>query len=122
MRWLGILLALVLVLPAAAQDAARGRRVFTRCIACHSLDPASGPTPGPSLIGVVGRPAASLPDYEYSAVLGRAGRSGLVWTEDTLDRFLTDTELFLPGTVMGLLRLPEAADRRALVDLLKATK
>lgn len=113
---------MTLAVPAAAQDIARGRSVFTRCTACHSLEPSRGPMPGPSLIGVVGRPAGTVPDFEYSPVLAEAGQRGLVWTEENLDRFLADTERFLPGTVMGLLRLPQPADRRALIDLLRSSR
>ncbi|MBM3535444.1 MAG: c-type cytochrome [Alphaproteobacteria bacterium] len=118
------LLAALLILSTAAamaQDLRRGERVFTRCIACHSLEE-RGPTPGPSLIGIVGRKAAALPDFEYSPVLLEAGRRGLVWTEEALDRYLTDTEAFLPGSVMGYLSLPNADDRRALIDLLKTAR
>ena len=58
----------------------------------------------------------------FSPALIEAGRKGLVWTEDALDRFVADTEAFLPGTVMGFLRIPEAADRRALIDLIKSVR
>ena len=120
-----LLLALLLVVAAgtaSAQDLKRGRTVFTRCIACHSLEAERSPAPGPSLIGVVGRAAAALPDFEYSPALVEAGRRGLVWTEEALDRFVADTEAFLPGTVMGFLRIPDAADRRALVELIKSAR
>ncbi len=120
-----LLLALLLVAAAgtaSAEDLQRGRRVFTRCIACHSLEAERGPAPGPSLIGIVGRAAAALPDFEYSPALVEAGRKDLVWTEDALDRFVTDTEAFLPRTVMGFLRIPNAEDRRALIELLKSAR
>jgi cytochrome c2 len=45
-----------------------------------------------------------------------------VWTEDALDRFLLDTEAFLPGSVMGFLALPNPADRRAVIDLIRAAR
>jgi cytochrome c len=114
------ILLLVATESGLAQDLARGRAAFTRCSACHSLEPGDGPKPGPSLIGVVGRPAASLPDFEYSPVLADAGGKGLVWSEENLLRFMADSEAFLPGTVMGLVRVPTEADRRALLELLEA--
>ncbi len=122
MRLLLALLVLVAAGAASAQDLQRGRRVFTRCIACHSLEAARGPAPGPGLIGIVGRAAAAVPDFEYSPALVAAGRRGLVWTEDALDRFVADTEVFLPGTVMGFLRIPNAEDRRALIELLRSAR
>jgi cytochrome c len=120
-RALAAAVALLACGSALAQDLARGRAVFALCSACHSLEPDAGPRPGPSLIGVIGRPAASLPAYEYSPVLTEAGRQGLLWTEEKL-RFMADSEAFLPGTVMGLVRVPAAADREALLELLKATR
>jgi cytochrome c len=115
--------AILLIANAAfAQDMQRGRAAFARCSACHSLEPDAGPKPGPSLIGVIGRPAASLPDFEYSSILTEAGQKGLVWTEDNLLRFMADSETFLPGTVMGLVRVPAEADRTALLGLLKAAR
>jgi cytochrome c len=115
-------LLVLLAADAVAQDLQRGRRVFTRCVACHSLEAGRGPAPGPSLVGVVGRPAAALADFEYSPALVEAGRKGLVWTEEALDRFLLDTEAFLPGSVMGFLALPNPADRRAVIDLIRAAR
>ena len=114
---LGVLLT---VGNAAADDLARGRVVFQRCVACHSIDPAEKPLPGPNLFGVVGRQAGNDPDYDYSPVLRAARRDGLIWTEAALDLYLADTEAFLPGTVMGFQRIDGADDRRALIVFLRA--
>jgi cytochrome c len=119
-RALVVALALLGAAPAHGQDLTRGRAVFARCSACHSLE--AEPRPGPTLIGVIGRPAAALPDFEYSPVLVEAGRKGLVWSEENLLHFMADSEAFLPGTVMGLVRVPAEADRRALLDLLRAAR
>lgn len=53
-----------------------GRQLFTHhCTACHTLDPSKNAF-GPSLIGVVDRPAASMPRFAYSEALQK---SGLTW-------------------------------------------
>ena len=57
--------AALLANTAVAGDAARGERVFERCYACHSVDPAETGLTGPNLAGVVGRRAASR-DFDYS--------------------------------------------------------
>ncbi|MDR3513002.1 MAG: c-type cytochrome [Caulobacteraceae bacterium] len=76
-------------------DPAKGSEVFQdRCTACHVL---AGVGQGPSLIGVVGRKAASLPDFNYSAGLKA---SGLVWSQPELDRFLSGPTKLVPGTAM----------------------
>jgi cytochrome c len=53
---------------------------------------------GPSLVGVYGRKAASLPGYDYSAALKA---SGLVWNAANLDAWLTDPSKLVPGTKMA---------------------
>ena len=97
-----------------------GARIFQRCYACHSLDPADRNLAGPTLRGVLGRRAGSVEGFEYSPALRDAGRGGLVWTEEAFDRFLDDPEEFVPGIRMGGVRLRDPAERRALIDWLKS--
>ena len=50
-------------------SAARGQRVFGACAACHSLQPEQNMT-GPSLAGLWGRKAGTLPSFDrYSPAL-----------------------------------------------------
>jgi cytochrome c len=48
-----------------------------------------------------------------------AGRRGLVWTPESLDRFLADPEGYLPGTYMGSPGLRDASERRAVIQFLR---
>jgi cytochrome c len=111
--------AALLADTAVAGDAARGGRVFERCYACHSVDPAETGLTGPNLAGVVGRRAASR-DFDYSPALREAGRRGLVWDEAALDAFLADPASAVPGTSMNFPGLRNEADRRDLIAYLKA--
>jgi len=96
----------------AAGDAARGANAFRACIACHSLEPGVHRT-GPSLAGVWGRKAGSLPDFaRYSSALKQ---SALVWNEQTLDPWLRDPQAAVPGNYM-IFRGVEA--ERARADLI----
>lgn len=102
--------------PLLAQgNATRGERVFQRCFSCHSVDPAERSLPGPNLAGVVGRRAGSLADFEYSPAMVAAGRQGLIWTAETLDRFLAAPEAVVPGTPMAPPPGLSAPDDRAAV-------
>lgn len=102
--------------PAAA---AAGKRLYLRCIACHSLS-ASGPAKvGPHLQGIVGRRAAAVPRFNYSPALAR---SGLVWNEATLDRWLQRPPGLVPGTTMAFAGLSDPAQRRALIAYLRNPK
>jgi cytochrome c len=97
----------------AAGDAAAGRALYqTRCTACHSLD-FNGV--GPAHRGVFGRAAAQAKGFAYSDAL-KASR--LVWSEDSLDRWLADPEKTAPGQRMGI-NVPDAKDRADLIAYLK---
>ena len=103
-----------LTLPAlAAGDADAGRALYqARCTACHSLD-YNGV--GPAHRGVFGRAAAQAPGFAYSEALKSAH---VVWNEETLDRWLTDPEKFVPGQRMGI-NVSEAKDRADVIAFLK---
>ncbi|WP_252192905.1 cytochrome c family protein [Rhizobium sp. CSW-27] len=86
--------------PLAAADPAKGRATFrSACSSCHVVESDSNVF-GPHLNGVVGRPAASLPDYNYSPAMREAGARGLVWDEVTLAAFLSSPSKTVPGTRM----------------------
>lgn len=118
-----VILAAWLVLaagPASAEgDPARGARVFQRCYACHSVDPAETNLQGPNLSGVLGRRAGSLAGFDYSEAMEAAGRAGVAWDARTLDAFMADPEALVPGTTMGPIRIPEPADRLDLIAYLR---
>lgn len=98
---------------AAAGDAAVGRTLYqARCSACHSPD-FNGV--GPAHRGVFGRLAAKVPGFAYSDALKSSPQ---MWTEDTLERWLTDPEKFAPGQRMGV-NVPDAKDRSDLIAYLK---
>jgi cytochrome c len=103
----------------AAGDAARGEQKFRDCGACHSLKP--GVTiVGPSLAGIFGRKAGSLTDFRYSAAMRR---SGITWSEQTLEAFIADPQASVPANRMPYEGMAEASDRADLIAYLeKATK
>jgi cytochrome c len=101
----------------AEGDAARGERVFQRCFSCHSVAPSeTAQLQGPSLHGVVGRPAATVAGFDYSDAMKAKAAGGLVWTPETLDRFIADPDTFVPGTPMVV--LPPLRDEQDRADLI----
>jgi cytochrome c len=110
------ILSMLAALPAAAQNAERGRQLFNQCSACHTVQAPSG-ADGPALAGVVGRASASLADFRYSRPMGRAN---LTWDEATLDRYLASPQEVVPGTRMAFAGLAQAADRADLIAYLKS--
>lgn len=101
---------------AAAADASHGKAIFReQCGLCHVGGPGDGEGgQGPNLNGVVGRKAASQPGFHYTPALKA---SGLVWTPETLDRFLSDPSKLVPGTAMPV-SLTDAKDRQDIIAYL----
>ncbi len=112
------LLALVAFAPGArAQDA--GETIFKRyCAVCHTVQAGMNKI-GPSLHGVVGRPAGTAPGYSYSDA---NKKSGITWTEANLDKYLTDPKAMVPGTKMLFAGIKNPDDRKAVIAYLAQQK
>ncbi len=111
---ISILLSLTLTATHAFADpAADGKAFFeVQCIACHTAkDGDNGGNQGPSLVGVLGRPAASDKEFTYTPQLQAAK---LIWDAANLDRFLTAPDQVVPGTAM-VFAVPDKADRDKLI-------
>ena len=96
----------------ARGDAARGKTLYQACAACHSIDDNEI---GPKHRGVVGRRAGSIADYNYSTALKA---SGITWNDATLDRWLVNPSLLVPGTKM-FFKIDDAQARADLIAYLK---
>lgn len=119
---LALCAALLTPLFAQAEDdgmEAAGRQLFTHhCTACHSLDTSKNAF-GPSLVGVVGRPAANVPRFAYSKAMQE---SGLTWTEDNLRKWIADNEALVPGTRMRHVSITDQAEQDYLISFLRTLK
>ena len=108
-------LALLAVVPrpAPAADAGRGKTLYAACAACHSEKPDAL---GPNLKGVVGRKAAALDDFRYSAPMRRAN---LVWDDANLKAYILDPQATVKGNRMPFGGLREGRDVDDIVAYLK---
>jgi cytochrome c len=96
-----------------AQKSSDGRQLFQRrCGGCHARD---RDKEGPRLRGVYGRSAGSVTSFPYSDALKN---SGITWTAETLEQWLTDTDNLVPGSDMAF-RVESAEERRAIIAYLK---
>ena len=112
--------ALLLAAPAMAEgDAAKGEKVFAKCKACHENEKGVNKV-GPTLKGLVGRKAASVPDYKYSEAMIAKGAEGVVWDEATLAAYLPDPKAFVPKTKMAFAGLKKPEDVADVIAYLKA--
>ena len=114
----------------AEGDPAKGEKLFKgflNCSNCHSLD--AGETKvGPTLAGLFGRKAGSVEGFkQYSEAIVN---SGVVWDEETLNKFLKNPKEFIPGNSMMIGRYyirdpsvssdPHRADLIAYLKLITA--
>jgi len=107
-----ILPALTLAaVPAMAQDAKRGQKIFENCAACHAAD-GKGNEVGPALGGIFGRKAGERDDFRYSPALKR---SGITWTPQTMDTFLADPQKAVPANRMPFAGISDARERADLI-------
>jgi len=115
------MLAVSILVASAAQaatgDPAQGAQIYQRCQLCHSIE---HDLVGPRHLGLFGRKAGSIAGYPYSAAMKS---SGITWSEDTLNQFLSGPQALVPGTRMTFTGLPDEQDRADVIAFLKeATK
>jgi cytochrome c len=119
-RRIGVLWAMLFLTTSHATspsgNPARGKALYeSRCTACHSLDHSRI---GPAHRGVFGRHSARASDFDYSNALKKAN---VVWTERSLNRWLTDPESFIPGQKMGY-SVPDKQDRADIITFLASAE
>src|SRR6266404_644143 len=98
-------------------DPARGARVFQACMACHSTKAGDHLT-GPSLANIWQHKAGTVAGFHrYSDPMKHVE---LVWTEETLDKWLSSPDRLIPGTSMTFPGLGESRDRQDIIAYLEA--
>jgi cytochrome c len=97
-------------------DATKGAAVFRQCQTCHVKEVGVNKV-GPSLAGIVGRPAGSIPGFRYSEA--NKG-SGITWSEQELYVYLEDPKKKIPGTTMAFVGIKDSQKRADLIAYLKS--
>ena len=104
----------------AAGDPVAGKALFNSlgCASCHAIGPGARAGFGPQLNGVIGRVAGSTVDYQsrYSAAMKK---SGIVWSEQSLTKFLNSPNDLVPGTNMRFWGLSNETKLANLLAYLK---
>lgn len=121
----GIQGAMAQAVPIGASDAgqplsgdpAAGKKIFVRCVACHATEAGVNKI-GPSLHGILGRKAGTVPNFSYSkANLA----SGIVWDEQVLFDYLKNPQAMVKGTKMAFPGIPKPQERADLIAFIQQT-
>ncbi len=105
--------------PAPAGDAVAGGTLFKqRCSVCHSIVDDGKVTPGPLMLGLVGRKPGSAAKFTYSPAMKGFGGT---WTTARLYQFLENPQKVLPGTFM-VIAVPKPDERANVVAYLATLK
>ena len=118
MRILGLAFAasVLTALPAQAQDAAAGEKVFAQCRACHQIGETAKNAVGPVLNGLFGRKSGTVEGYSYSPA---NKNSGITWDEATFSEYIKDPKAKVPGTKMVYAGLKDEQKIKDLIAYLK---
>ncbi len=99
----------------AIGDAASGKKLFKKCISCHSIVKGGKNKIGPALYNVVGRKVGGVADYKYSKALAAYEKE---WTFEELNGFLTKPAKWVKGTKMAYAGLKKEEDRASIIKYL----
>jgi len=99
-------------------DADQGEKNFRQCQACHMVGPQAKNRTGPILNGIVGRPVASEPGFNYGKGIKTFAEGGKVWDEDMIFEYLKDPSAFIGGPSKMAMKFPDETFRRDVVTYL----
>ena len=133
---------------AQTQDIAQGQTLYQQhCGICHGILASTGteyrftpplvrlavlpqvttgeqvavaPPHGPSLQGVYGRPAGTVQGFTYSRAFQKV-LQGVVWDNQTLDKWIADSQAWVPGSLM-FYKQPDVEIRRQIIRYLQANR
>jgi cytochrome c len=81
---------------------------------------AVAPPYGPSLRGVYGRQAGTVPGFTYSSAFKQI-LQGVVWDRSTLDIWIRNSQAWVPGSMM-FYKQPDPDIRRKIITYLEANR
>jgi cytochrome c len=105
----------VLALLATA-DPKQGEADAALCKICHTFNKGGAALIGPNLYGIIGRKIASVEGFAYTP--GLKAHEG-EWTYEKLDPWLTNPQVFAPGTMMAFPGFPDVKKRADVIAFLR---
>jgi len=120
-RGAGSAMAMFLLATGTAQadgDVVRGEQAFKKCMACHAINDRANKV-GPHLVGIVGRPVASVEGYKYSESMNAYAARGAVWDDAALLAYIEYPKAVVAKTKMAFAGLKKEDERADLIAFLK---
>ena len=99
-------------------DPERGKKVFAKCKACHTVNKGGKNGIGPNLWNVVNAKHGMHEGFKYSKAL--EALSDKTWTYENLNAFLTKPKDYAKGTKMTFAGLKKDSDRAHLIAYLRS--
>jgi cytochrome c len=95
---------------------ANGEKIFKQCQTCHFLQEGKNFT-GPTLYGIIGRKAGTIPGFSYSKANKESGK---VWEPQVMFDYLENPRKAVPGTKMAFVGLKKPQDRADVISYIAA--
>ena len=103
------------LLAAASIDA--GKKVSSKCTACHGFNSGGGNRIGPNLWAILGKAKAEAAGFNYSDALKGLGG---VWSVEDMNLWLKSPKKYAPGNSMAFVGLRKDKDRANLLAYLNS--
>ena len=95
----------------------KGAASAKKCAACHTFEKGGPNRVGPNLFGVLNeKKGEGRGGFNFSAAMKAKGGT---WTYDDLNKFLTNSKAFVPGTAMGFAGIAKDSERADVIAYLR---